>query len=295
MAYRKIITAVVASSLAAACSTWDVEPNMTALRGAQPTGSQHQNALVDEYRQIAAFEYDKMQDWRDADRWAEKGLTAAQGNDVKPTTLKEWDLPAEHQTELSIARTQLVSALDRGARTKAPMAVAEAQAKFDCWVEQQEENWQTAHIAACRNQFMAAMDRVDTAMMEPKPTAKVEAPVSAPAPTSLFELYFPFDSAVIGEEDQTAIGDAITTYRSDAKFAGKEKILISGHADRVGPQDYNLELSKKRAEAVRQQLMIAGIPEKDITVLAFGEVDPAIKTDDEVKNAWNRRVEILVE
>ena len=41
--------------------------------------------------------------------------------------------------------------------------------------------------------------------------------------------------------------------------------------------------------------MIAGIPEKDITVLAFGEVDPAIKTDDEVKNAWNRRVEILVE
>tara|TARA_R110002110_G_scaffold3670_6_gene18999 strand:- start:540 stop:1427 length:888 start_codon:yes stop_codon:yes gene_type:complete len=295
MAYRKIITAVVASSLAAACSTWDVEPNMSALRSAQPAGSQHQNALVDEYRQIAAFEYDKMQDWRDADRWAEKGLMVAHGKQVEPTTLNEWDLPAEHQTELAIARTQLVAALDNGAGTKAPMAVAEAQAKFDCWVEQQEENWQTAHIAACRNQFMAAMDRVNTAMMEPKPTAKVEAPVSGPAPTSLFELYFPFDSAVIGQEDQTAIGDAITTYRSDAKFAGKDKVLISGHADRVGPQDYNLELSKKRAEAVRQQLMLAGIPEKDITVLAFGEVDPAIKTGDEVKNAWNRRVEILVE
>ncbi|MEQ9199349.1 MAG: OmpA family protein, partial [Rhodospirillales bacterium] len=157
------------------------------------------------------------------------------------------------------------------------------------------ENWQTAHIAACRDQFMAAMNRVDSAMMEAKPVAKVEAPVAAPAPTSLFELYFPFDSAVIGQEDQAAIGDAITSYRSDAKFAGKHKVLISGHADRAGSTEYNLALSKRRAEAVRQQLLIAGIPGENITVLAFGEVDPAINTDDNVQNAWNRRVEILVE
>ncbi|MEQ9199828.1 MAG: OmpA family protein, partial [Rhodospirillales bacterium] len=115
MAYRKIITAVVASSLAAACSTWDVEPNMTALRGAQPAGSEHQNALVSEYRKIAVFEYDEMQDWRDADRWAEKGLTVSRGNQVEPTVLSDWNIPTEHQAELGIARAQLVSALGKGA------------------------------------------------------------------------------------------------------------------------------------------------------------------------------------
>jgi OOP family OmpA-OmpF porin len=292
MIYRKIITVVAASTLAAACSTWDVEPNMNALRGAESNGNAHQAALTDEYRQIAAFEYDRMQDWPDADRWAEKGLQTAAGNTVEPTHIEEWDLPEEHVTELAMARTQLVDVLNKGAATKAPAEVAKAQAKFDCWVEQQEENWQTAHIAACREQFMNAMQEVELAMAPPAPQP---APQPVPAePTSLFELYFPFDSAQIGSEDQSAIQNAITVYREDSKFKGKDEVLISGHADRVGDQEYNLKLSKERAEAVRQQLLRNGIAADDITVLAFGESDPAVETGDDVKNAWNRRVEILV-
>jgi OOP family OmpA-OmpF porin len=293
MAYRKILTAVAASGLVAACGTWDVEPNMNALRGASSNGTAHQAALTEEYRQIASFEYDEMEDWPDADRWATKGLMSANGVTPAPTPLAEWDIPEEHVTELAAARVQLIAALDKGAATIAPQPVAEAQAKFDCWVEQQEENWQTAHIAACREQFLNAMQKVDVAMT-PKPAPAPAEPAPEIDPVSLYELFFPFDSAAIGSEDQTAIQNALEVYRNDQALADKDEVLISGHADKSGDPEYNLALSKERAEAVRNQLIAYGVKPDAITILAFGETDPAVSTADGVKNAWNRRVEILV-
>ena len=293
MAYRKILTAVAASGLVAACAAWDVEPSMNALRGAHGNGNAHQAALTDEYRQIAAFEYDEMQDWPDADRWATKGLMSANGVTPSPPPLAEWDLPEQHVIELAAARVQLVAALDKGAATLAPKPVAKAQAKFDCWVEQQEENWQTAHIAACRDQFLDAMQEVDAAMT-PTPATKAAEPVPEPDPISLYELFFPFDSAAIGTEDQAAIQNALKVYRNEARFEGKDELLISGHADKSGDPEYNLMLSRERAEAVRNQLIANGVAANDITILAFGEADPAVSTADGVKNAWNRRLEILV-
>ena len=57
-------------------------------------------------------------------------------------------------------------------------------------------------------------------------------------------------------------------------------ISASGHADRAGAEDYNLALSLKRAEAVRNALVAAGIPAGAITVARRGESEPAVPTPD---------------
>ena len=72
-------------------------------------------------------------------------------------------------------------------------------------------------------------------------------------------------------------------------------VFVEGHADRAGPQGYNVELSERRAEQVRQALIREGITVGDLDELktaARGESDPAVQTPDGVAEQANRRVEI---
>lgn len=68
-------------------------------------------------------------------------------------------------------------------------------------------------------------------------------------------------------------------------------ISVYGYTDDVGSQAYNLNLSKRRAEAVRDFLLQAGIP-KIITTQGFGKSDPRVRGDTPQARAANRRVEI---
>lgn len=78
-----------------------------------------------------------------------------------------------------------------------------------------------------------------------------------------------------------------------AQHAAPE-IVVVGHTDRVGTQEFNDALSLKRAEAMRQVLVEAGIPPERIVTAGRGEREPLVKTADEVDEPKNRRVEIRV-
>ena len=69
--------------------------------------------------------------------------------------------------------------------------------------------------------------------------------------------------------------------------------IIAGHTDTKGTKNYNLELSLKRAETVKNILISEGVKEKNLRILGKGENSLAVKTDDEVKHPANRRVEII--
>ena len=87
---------------------------------------------------------------------------------------------------LSAARERLVAALAGGAADKDPANAARAQVMFDCWMQEQEENFQPAHIAACRDGFTDAMGIVEAALKPaPAPVAAKPAPqpvAATPAP-----------------------------------------------------------------------------------------------------------------
>jgi OOP family OmpA-OmpF porin len=126
--------------------------------------------------------------------------------------------------------------------------------------------------------------------------ASAPAPQAAPAPAPApqvprnYLVFFNFDRSDITPEASNIIRQAA----ANAKTARVTRIEATGHADRSGPENYNLRLSQRRAEAVRQSLMREGIPANEIFVSAKGESEPLVATPDGVREPQNRRVEIVL-
>ena len=70
-------------------------------------------------------------------------------------------------------------------------------------------------------------------------------------------------------------------------------VVIKGYADRSGSADYNMALSKRRAEAVRTYLRRHGVGTK-LAVVAFGETHPLVETPNGAREPQNRHAEIWI-
>ncbi|MEZ5690168.1 MAG: hypothetical protein R3D71_00700 [Rickettsiales bacterium] len=138
--------------LVTGCSAYSLQE----LRKTTPKGSEFQKELSRFYMKLAESE-EKDYDWRDSWYFADKGLVAAYGHDVNPEELKNWDIAEDKLPQLKAARDDLIFALKSDIILKKPKLTAKAQYYFDCWVEQQEENWQQEEIDYCRNGFNETM------------------------------------------------------------------------------------------------------------------------------------------
>ena len=285
MRLMKICGLALSLAFLSGCVGFGAGYDIKNLNEAEATGSAFTMALTKEYREFVDFEANQMLDWPDAQYFAQKGLRAASGEVVDPELVENWDIPADHVDELNAARASLVSALDGGARDSHPELAAKAQAKFDCWVEQQEENFQPTHIAACREDFRAAMDALGAAMA-PAPEPKAEVPAK-PKP---YVVYFGFDSVELTDGAKAIISSA----SNEAERFGTKEFSVTGHADRAGSEEYNSRLSLERASVVRDALVGLGYSASEISLAGRGESEPAVATADGVREQANRRVEIII-
>lgn len=71
-----------------------------------------------------------------------------------------------------------------------------------------------------------------------------------------------------------------------------EELLVSGHTDSTGDENYNLELSRKRAQSVMDFLASNGVPRTQIAMTYYGETSPVADNSTPAGRAQNRRVEI---
>ena len=78
------------------------------------------------------------------------------------------------------------------------------------------------------------------------------------------------------------------------KSTGSAKIMLTGYTDLAGTQQYNLGLSKRRADTVAVALVKEGVPKAAIVEAWRGKENPAVPTADGVKEPRNRRVEIVL-
>jgi OOP family OmpA-OmpF porin len=131
---------------------------------------------------------------------------------------------------------------------------------------------------------------VPAAAPAPAPAPVAAAPAPAPIQRS-YLVFFDFNKSDITPEALRVIQQAATNARS----GNVSRIQATGHADRSGPDRYNMALSIRRANAVKSELMRAGVPENQIAVIGKGETEPLVPTADGVREPQNRRVEILLQ
>lgn len=105
-----------------------------------------------------------------------------------------------------------------------------------------------------------------------------------------FILYFESDSTDLKAASLATLPEILQAI-SDRN---SEKISVIGHSDTAGDPDYNLQLSRRRAMAIRSVLIKRGIDANYITSTSHGEENPLIKTADNVHEPRNRRVEVVV-
>jgi peptidoglycan-associated lipoprotein len=102
-------------------------------------------------------------------------------------------------------------------------------------------------------------------------------------------IYFEFDRFDIKSE-YDAILQAHARYLAANPAS---RVRLEGHADERGSREYNIGLGEKRAQSVRNVLLLQGAVSDQIATVSFGEERPAVIGSDEEAWSLNRRVEIV--
>jgi len=100
-------------------------------------------------------------------------------------------------------------------------------------------------------------------------------------------IYFEFDSSEVRAADQ----DIVARHAMELGNNPGAQVRLEGHADERGSREYNIGLGERRAQAVRQMLLIQGVSADQISTVSFGEERPVGFGSSESDYAQNRRVE----
>ncbi|MDE3059414.1 MAG: hypothetical protein KGJ06_00200 [Pseudomonadota bacterium] len=253
---------------ASGCTMYRLEE----LRHTTPQGSPFQNALSKLYMDFAAQE-EREYDWYNSWHFADKGLKAAYGKDVPPEDLADWNIPEEQLPYLQKGREALLAALTPANRERHPVEAAQAQFSFDCWVEEQEENWQWDDIGRCRDGLadaLASLGAPSGDLIAPGTPVEVAQPQ---ADRISYMVFFPDAETSPSAAGAQAVDKIIASLKGAKDYAVILRIAGGGKPTK---------LFRQRAEVVKARLATGGVASAAITV------------DGEAKNPAARQVEIFI-
>ncbi len=111
---------------------------------------------------------------------------------------------------------------------------------------------------------------------EAAPFAAVEQPRRVTRLINLeADTTFGFDEAQLTDQGRQKLDEIVDAMRGTQD----PRVRITGHADWIGPESYNLALSRDRAQAVRDYLVQQGVPEQSIQIAARGEGSPVVSCE----------------
>jgi OOP family OmpA-OmpF porin len=262
----------------------------------KPAGMQFHQTLFTEYQKLSSDRDSAWFDGIDAELWNHKALLASTRSAVQVDSVLDRNLSSDEQVVFKDAANRLYTVFEHGGRELAPVESATAQVSYDCWIEATAED-RKDDAKSCKDKFeqnLAAADAKSPYRLgqvrvpEPAPAPPPPPPVEIP-PHEYYDVPFVFDKAVMTPEGEQILAQAI----KDVKDLTTLKIALRAHADRSGPDDFNLKLSRRRAEAILNRMSAAGISQDRLRIVeAVGESRPLIPTKDGVKEARNRIVEI---
>jgi OOP family OmpA-OmpF porin len=128
----------------------------------------------------------------------------------------------------------------------------------------------------------AAPEPVMAEAVNPAPApAPLAAVPEKPAPaviTLQADMLFDFDKSTLRPEGLKTLDDEVVSKLKE--YPNIEKVLVTGHTDRIGTHAYNQKLSQRRADAVKDYLIDQGIDSTRIETAAKGETEPVVSCDD---------------
>jgi outer membrane protein OmpA-like peptidoglycan-associated protein len=107
---------------------------------------------------------------------------------------------------------------------------------------------------------------------------------------TLGDVLFDFDKATLKSGGERAV-EKLAQFMKEYP---NRNVMIEGFTDTVGPADYNKQLSRRRANSVRQALQNKGISSSRIQVRGYGERYPVASNNTEAGRQQNRRVEVII-
>lgn len=118
----------------------------------------------------------------------------------------------------------------------------------------------------------------------------MEQSIAANGRVALYGIEFDFDKADIREASRPTLDEIAKLLKSQPELA----VVVTGHTDAKGKFDYNVDLSKRRAAAVAEELTEKyGIAASRLTPFGAGMSSPVASNDDDAGRAKNRRVELV--
>jgi OOP family OmpA-OmpF porin len=123
------------------------------------------------------------------------------------------------------------------------------------------------------------------------PAAVSPAPPVPSAAAPSFMVFFDWDRSNLSAQALNTIKQAAGAYRTK----GNARVTATGHTDTSGPEAYNMALSLRRANTVKDALVREGVPATAIAVIGRGEAGLLVQTADGVREPQNRRVEIVIQ
>ena len=142
---------------------------------------------------------------------------------------------------------------------------------------------------AAGNLIGKKMDQQARELEQAVPTAQVQRVDEGINMTFDANLTFKINSAELSEAYKDDLKSAVAVFQ---KYEDTN-ILIEGHTDDTGSEEYNMELSRKRAQAVADFLATNGVDRSRLTAKWYGESQPRYPND-EANRAKNRRVELAI-
>ena len=117
-----------------------------------------------------------------------------------------------------------------------------------------------------------------------------ELPEENREPIAIEDIYFSFDRSNVQASMQPKLDELAERLSTEPDLS----VLLAGHTDSVGSQNYNSVLSLKRAAAVRDYLVSSSVSADRISITGLGEIEPVADNETDPGRALNRRVEVSV-
>ena len=204
----------------------------------------------------------------DAGALSRQALDRADGAEAVARTAAEGRLIAEAVTADAVEEADAARGEAASARERAAGAEAEA--------------------ARIRVQAEAEVNRLEQALGQVAETRRTALGLVMNLGSDY--LKFEFDKAELRPEDRELLSRLAGILLTSEDYT----VSVNGHTDDVGTDEYNTKLSERRARAVRDYLVEAGLPPEIFTVEGHGKTLPLVEGTSDAARAKNRRVELGV-